>query len=273
MAAVETGEVVKATALAITTSSAEDMKSDGTQELQSSPANASLDLEEEEDDELLIRSLQYDLSMRLIVAHQIQKLKLDMKKDIDIHRSLLRDNNGESDRLRRSVLASLRARESEPEDDEDGTAEAEVDGSEDEEDDDYGTAEADVDGSEDEEEDDDGTAEADVNGSEDEEEDDGTAEAEVDGSEDEEEHQSVFLREFRDMYAKASDVDRRFEEFDGIMWAHYDPELKDNEARKATVARLWRRLEKELDDRAEAVVSGAFNYSFAPLTPRRQSLG
>ncbi|XBI85670.1 hypothetical protein VPH35_093784 [Triticum aestivum] len=255
MAAVETGEVVKATAPAIS-SPADHMKSDGTQELQSSPANISLDLEEDDDDEVLIRSLEYDLSMRLIVAHQIQKLKLDMKKDIYIYSSLLSDNNGESDRLRRSVLASLRARESEPEDDEDGTAEAEVDGSEDEEDDDYGTAEADVDGSEDEEEDD-----------------DGTAEAEVDGSEDEEEHQSVFLMEFRDMHAKASDVDHRFEEFDGIMWAHYDPELKDNEARKATVARLWRRLEKELDDRAEAVVSGAFNYSFAPLTPRRQSLG
>ncbi|KAF7075831.1 hypothetical protein CFC21_080571 [Triticum aestivum] len=219
MAAVETGEVVKATALAIT-SPAGDMKSDGTQELQPSPANVSLDLEEEEDDEEpLIRSLQYDLWMRLIVAHHIQKLKLDMKKDIDIHRSLLRDNAGESDRLRRSVLASLRARESEPDDD------------------------------------------------------DGTAEADVDGSEDEEEHQSVALREFRDLYARASDVDRRFEEFDAIMWAHYDPDLEDNETRKATVARLWRRLEKELDDRADAVVSGAFNYSFAPLTPRHQSLG
>ncbi|KAM3279561.1 hypothetical protein ACQJBY_046742 [Aegilops geniculata] len=217
MAAVETGEVIKATALAIT-SPADDMKSDGIQELQSSPANASLDLEAEEDDEL-IRSLQYDLWMRLIVAHHIQKLKLDMKKDIDIHRSLLRDNAGESDRLRRSVLASLKARESEPDDD------------------------------------------------------DGTAEADVDGSEDEEEHQSVALREFRDLYARASDVDRRFEEFDGIMWAHYDPDLEDNETRKATVARLWRRLEKELDDRADAVVSGAFNYSFAPLTPRHQSLG
>ena len=59
------------------------MKSDGTQELQSPPANVSLDLEDDEDDEeeLLIRSLQYDLSMRLIVAHQIQTLKLDMKKD------------------------------------------------------------------------------------------------------------------------------------------------------------------------------------------------
>ncbi|XBH96095.1 hypothetical protein VPH35_086556 [Triticum aestivum] len=209
MAAVETGEVVKAT---------DDMKSDATQEPQSSPANVSLDLEDEE--ELLIRSLQYDLWMRLIVAHYIQKLKLDMKKDIDIHRSLLRDNAGESDRLRRSVLASLAARESE----------------------------SDVD-------------------------DDDTAEADVDGSEDEEEHQSVALREFRDLYARASDVDRRFEEFDGIMWAHYDPDLEDNETRKATVARLWRRLEKELDDRADAVVSGAFNYSFAPPTPRHQSLG
>jgi hypothetical protein len=218
MAAVEAGEVVKATALAIT-SPADDMKSDGTQELQSSPANASLVKEEEDEEELLIRSLQYDLWMRLIVAHQIQKLKLDMKKDIYIYSSLLSDNGGESDRLRRSVLASLAARESEPDDD------------------------------------------------------DGTAEADVDGSEDEEEHQSVALREFRDMYAKASDVDRRFEEFDGIMWAHYDPDLEDNETRKATVARLWRRLEKELDDRAEAVVSGEFYYSFAPLTPRHQSLG
>ncbi|XBH96089.1 hypothetical protein VPH35_086554 [Triticum aestivum] len=213
MAAVESGEVVKATALAIT-SPANDMKSDGTQELQSSPANVSLDLEEEE---LLIRSLQYDLWMRLIVAHHIQKLKLDMKKDIYIYSSLLSDNGGESDRLRRSVLASLAARESESDDDDDCTAEADVDGSE-------------------------------------------------------EEHQSVALREFRDLYARASDVDRRFEEFDGIMWAHYDPDLEDNETRKATVARLWRRLEKELDDRADAVVSGAFNYSFAPPTPRHQSL-
>ncbi|XBH96091.1 hypothetical protein VPH35_086552 [Triticum aestivum] len=213
MAAVESGEVVKATALAIT-SPANDMKSDGTQELQSSPANVSLDLEEEE---LLIRSLQYDLWMRLIVAHHIQKLKLDMKKDIYIYSSLLSDNGGESDRLRRSVLASLAARESESDDDDDCTAEADVDGSE-------------------------------------------------------EEHQSVALREFRDLYARASDVDGRFEEFDGIMWAHYDPDLEDNETRKATVARLWRRLEKELDDRADAVVSGAFNYSFAPPTPRHQSL-
>ena len=219
MAAVQTGEVVKATALAIT-SAPEGMKSDGTQELQSPPANVSLDLEDDEDDEeeLLIRSLQYDLWMRLIVAHHIQKLKLDMKKDIDIHRSLLRDNAGESDRLRRSVLASLAARESESDDDDDCTAEADVDGSE-------------------------------------------------------EEHQSVALREFRDLYARASDVDRRFEEFDGIMWAHYDPDLEDNETRKATVARLWRRLEKELDDRAETVFAGEFKYTFAPLKPRHQSLG
>ena len=60
----------------------------------------------------MIRGFQYDLWMRLIVAHHIQKLKLDMKKDIYIYSSLLGDNGGESDRLRRSVLASLAARES-----------------------------------------------------------------------------------------------------------------------------------------------------------------
>lgn len=181
---------------------------DGTQELQSSPANVSL--EDDDDDELLLRSLQYDLSMRLIVAHQIQKLKLDMKKDIDIYRSLLRDHDGECDRRRRRLAARrTAARES----DDDSVADAK-----------------------------------------------------------EEEEETTALREFRDMYAKASDVDRRLEEFDEIVWVHYDPDL-DNETRRATVARLWRRLEKELDDRADTVVSGAFKYTFAPLTPRHQSLG
>ena len=89
----------------------------------------------------------------------------------------------------------------------------------------------------------------------------------------EEEEETTALREFRDMYAKASDVDLRLEEFDEIVRVHYDPDLEDNETRKATVARLWRRLEKELDDRAETVVSGAFKYTFAPLKPRHQSLG
>ncbi|XBH74097.1 hypothetical protein VPH35_101113 [Triticum aestivum] len=221
MAAVETGEVE---ALAIT-SPADDMKSDGTQELQSSPANVSLDLEEEEDDELLIRSLQYDLSMRLIVAHQIQTLKLDMKKEIDIYRSLLRNHDGECDRLRRR-LAARRTSTSDRESDDAGVADAK-------------------------------------------EEDDGFADAK---EEEEDEEETTALREFRDMYAKASDVDRRLEEFDEIVRVHYDPDM-DNEARRATVARLWRRLAKELDDRAETVVSGAFKYTFAPLEPRHHSLG
>ncbi|XBH96090.1 hypothetical protein VPH35_086551 [Triticum aestivum] len=230
MAAVQTGEVVKATALAIT-SAPEGMKSDGTQELQSPPANVSLDLEDDEDDEeeLLIRSLQYDLSMRLIVAHQIQTLKLDLKKDIDIYRSLLRDHDGECDRLRRRLAArrtSTRDRES----DDAGVAEAKEE--EEEEDEEFRVADA----------------------------------------KEEEEEETTALREFRDMYAKASDVDRRLEEFDEIVRVHYDPDL-DNEARRATVARLWRRLAKELDDRAETVVSGAFKYTFAPLKPRHQSLG
>ncbi|KAI4986160.1 hypothetical protein ZWY2020_018790 [Hordeum vulgare] len=106
--------------------------------------------------------------------------------------------------------------------------------------------------------------------------DDGSTAADVDaaaaGSEDEddEKHQNMTLWEFRDMYAKASDVDRRMEEFDEIMWVHFDPDLEDPETRAATVERLWRRLEKELDDRADAVVSGAFNYSFESLAPSHQ---
>ncbi|KAI4986161.1 hypothetical protein ZWY2020_018791 [Hordeum vulgare] len=148
----ETGEVVKAT------SPADDMKSGGSQdqELQSSPAKVS---PEEEEEELFAHSLYYDIWMRLVVAHYIRKLKLDMEKDIWIH---------------------------------------------------------------------------------------------------------------GDMYAKASDVDRRMEEFNEIMWVHFDPDLEDPETRAATVERLWRRLEKELDDRADAVVSGAFNYSFESLAPSHQ---
>ncbi|KAM3261776.1 hypothetical protein ACQJBY_052456 [Aegilops geniculata] len=241
MAAVETGEVVKATALAIT-SPADDMKSDGTQELQSSPANVSLDLEEEEEEELLIRSLQYDLWMRLIVAHQIQTLKLDMKMEIDIYRSLLRDHDGECDRL-----AARRTSTSDGESDDAGVADAKE---EEEEDDDDRFANA----KEEEEE---------------EEEDNGLADAK---EEEEEEEETAALREFRDMYAKASDVDRRLEEFDKIVRVHCDPDM-DNEVRRATVARLWRRLAQELDDRAETVVSGAFKYTFAPLEPRHHSLG
>ncbi|KAF7068826.1 hypothetical protein CFC21_074549 [Triticum aestivum] len=222
MAAVETGEVVKATALAIT-SPADDMKSDGTQELQSSPANLSLEDDEDDEEEVLIRSLEYDLSMRLIVAHQIQTLKLDMKMEIDIYRSLLRDHDGECDRLAARRTSSDDVKEEEDEDD--GFADAK----EEEDDEDLGLADA--------------------------------------KEEEEEEEETTALRQFGDMYAKAIDVDRRLEEFDEIVRVHYDPDL-DNEARRATVARLWRRLEKELDDRAETVVSGAFKYTFAPLEPR-----
>uniref|UniRef100_A0A8I6XYV9 Uncharacterized protein n=1 Tax=Hordeum vulgare subsp. vulgare TaxID=112509 RepID=A0A8I6XYV9_HORVV len=222
MAAMETGEVVKAT------SPADDMKSGGSQdqELQSSPAKVSP--AEEEEEELFARSLYYDIWMRLVVAHYIRKLKLDMEKDIWIHGSLLRDNAGESDWLRRSVSDSLMARESEPDDDDD-------------DDDDDGSTAADVDAA--------------AAGSED---------------EDDEKQQNMTLWEFRDMYAKASDVDRRMEEFNEIMWVHFDPDLEDPETRAATVERLWRRLEKELDDRADAVVSGAFNYSFESLAPSHQ---
>ncbi|KAE8780355.1 hypothetical protein D1007_46511 [Hordeum vulgare] len=234
MAAVETGEVVKATALAIT-SPGDDMKGDGTQdqELQSSLANVSLSLEDDEEEELLLRSLQYDLSMRLIVAHQIQVvLKSDLKKDLDVYRSLLRDHDGECNWLA-ARPTSIRDRESD-------------DAKEEEEE---------------EEEEEETTALWELR----------DMYAKKENVKEEEEEETTALREFRDMYAKASDVDRRLDEFRKIVRVHYDPDM-DNETRRATVARLWRCLEKELDDRADTVVSGAFKYTFAPLKPRHQSL-
>jgi hypothetical protein len=49
--------------------------------------------------------------VQLIVALQTQKLKLNIKKNVDVYRSLLRDLGGESDRLRRRVAANRIARE------------------------------------------------------------------------------------------------------------------------------------------------------------------
>ncbi|CAM0946402.1 unnamed protein product [Alopecurus aequalis] len=238
----------------------ESTEVDGTEELRSSLADVSLD----DDEELLCRTLEYDLSMRLIVAHEIQTLKLDLKKRIDMYGSLLLDLDGEADRMRHRVAASWAAREL----DAGPSPEILGPGAESFTPADLGAPkfwgpcataqlarprrrpwlDADAENVGGGPKDDD-----------DEEED-----------EEEEEETTVALREFRDMYIKASGVDDRLKEFYEMVWVHYDPDL-DNETRKATVARLWRHIEKELDDRADVVTSGEFRYTYAPLPPRQQS--